>query len=121
MQNNSKRNNREKGNKIEALVCEYLEQQGFIILEKNFKCHFGEIDIIAKDNDYISFIEVKYRKNAVSGYPSEAVNFQKQKKIIQSSLYYIHKNRISINQNYRYDVISVLNEEISIIKNAFTI
>lgn len=119
--NNIKNNKRKLGETVETAVCSYLNSHGYIILEKNFRCHFGEIDIIAKDNNYIVFIEVKYRKNAALGYPSEAVDFRKQQKIIRSSMYYIHQNRISINSNFRYDVISVLGNKIIITKNAFTI
>ena len=114
-------NKRKLGEKIEQNVAEYLKTQGYIILEQNFRCRLGEIDIIAKEKNCIVFIEVKYRKNVVSGYPEEAVNFHKQQKIIKSSLYYIQKNHISINSCFRYDVVSVINNKITIIKNAFTI
>ncbi len=117
----NKINKRKIGEQVETLVCSYLKSQGYIILEKNFKSHFGEIDIIARENEYIVFMEVKYRKNVACGYPLEAVNYDKQQKIIKTSLYYIQQNHISLNASYRYDVVSVLNNKVSVLKNAFTI
>ncbi len=116
---NTKINKRKLGEKAESIICSYLEEKGYIILEKNFRCHFGEIDIIAKDKDYIVFMEVKYRKNVALGYPEEAVTLSKQQKIIKTSLYYIQQNHISVNANYRYDVISILGNRVTLIKNAF--
>lgn len=115
----SKKDTRKIGDTYEKLVCNHLENCGYSILCKNYRCHFGEIDIIAKDKEYIVFIEVKYRKNAALGYPGEAVTLRKQRKIIQSSLFFIHQNHISLNSNFRYDVVCILNDKINIIKNAF--
>lgn len=117
--NNS--NKRQLGNHIETIVCDYLSEKGYKILSKNYRCPFGEIDIIAKDENYITFIEVKYRKNVASGYPIEAVNHRKQQKIIKTSLYYITQNHLSLNSNYRYDIVSVIGSKVHILKNAFTI
>lgn len=121
MNNKTLSNTRQLGSDIETLVCDYLTKKNYIILERNFRCRFGEIDIIAKDGDYITFIEVKYRKNAALGYPIEAVDFRKQQKIIKTSMFYISQNRICINSNYRYDIVSVIGNKISILKNAFSI
>ncbi len=121
MNKKSNSNNRQIGAFIETIVCKHLSQKGYIILERNYRCKFGEIDIIAKNNDYIVFIEVKYRKNVALGYPMEAVDFRKQQKIIKTSLFYIAQNHICINSNYRYDVISIIGNKITHIKNAFSI
>lgn len=70
-------------------------------------------------DNYISFVEVKYRTNNRYGMPYEAVNLKKQNKIIKVSKNYIKDKGLSYNLKYRYDVISIYNKEILLIKNAF--
>lgn len=111
--------NKEIGNRYEALTVKYLEKLGYIILEKNFRCRLGEIDIIAEDNDYLVFIEVKYRKNSSSGFSLEAVDIKKQRTIFKVAEFFMLKNRIPENHPSRFDVIGIDKECISHIKNAF--
>lgn len=85
----------------------------------NFRCRTGEIDIVCKDGDYLVFAEVKFRSSASYGYPSEAVNFEKIKKICKVSDYYRLIHKIGEDCKIRYDVISIKGENIEWIKNAF--
>ncbi len=112
-------NKREVGSFFEEKAIRFLEEQGFIILEKNFRCKIGEIDIVAKEGQYLVFIEVKYRKSIRLGHPMEAVDTRKQQKILRTSDYYRMKNRIGDNIPIRYDVIWELGNEIRLIRNAF--
>lgn len=114
---------KETGNKGEDLACVFLRKRGYTIIEQNFSCKQGELDIIAKSpSNYLVFIEVKTRKNLKYGMPCEAVTLYKQKHIKLASKYYIFKNNI-INIDIRYDVIEIfkLNNKIYThhIKNAF--
>jgi putative endonuclease len=102
----------------EKEVIKYLENFGYKILTTNFRTYFGEIDIIAKQNDTIVFIEVKYRKSSYSGTPQEAVTSKKQQKIIKSAIVYIKHNNIK--NNIRFDVASVDDNKIELINSAFT-
>ena len=109
------------GNYGEDIACSYIEQKGLKIIERNYRCEFGEIDIIAYDNEYIVFIEVKYRKSLKFGYPSEAVNKKKQTNIKNSAIDYVSKKEIK-NIDFRFDVLEVLhidNIKVRQIKNAF--
>ena len=72
-----KENQREKGAYWEQKAGAYLESIGYEILEYNFRCRMGEIDIIARDGDYLVFCEVKYRAGTGKGYPAEAVDLKK--------------------------------------------
>ncbi|EOC99321.1 Endonuclease [Caldisalinibacter kiritimatiensis] len=99
-------NNRAMGSFGERQAIKYLKNNGYILLAKNFNTYFGEIDIIAKQNDVIVFIEVKARKNANYGYPYEAVNNKKQQKIIKTAYAYIKKMNLK-NYQYRFDIIEV--------------
>ncbi|MGI9534854.1 MAG: YraN family protein [Thermodesulfobacteriota bacterium] len=104
----------------EMVACRFLKKKGFLILEKNFRSRYGEIDIIAKDSDVICFIEVKSRKSIYFGLPEEYVDKRKQKKLLKTSLIYLSgKGNSDIDK--RFDVISVdlKNNTCRKIKNAF--
>lgn len=112
-------NKRIIGSDYENQSVEFLEKNGVVILERNFRCSFGEIDIVGMDKDYTVFFEVKYRQNNIKGYPEEAVSYPKQKKISRVSDYYRVIHKISEFEPLRFDVISIGNDEIRWIKNAF--
>lgn len=97
------------GNVGEQIAVEYLEKNNYKILKRNFYCKQGEIDIIAKDNLEIVFIEVKTRSNVKFGQPSEAVNKIKQKHIYKAAQYFLYKTK-RLNRFIRFDVIEVLIE-----------
>ncbi len=113
-------NKRQWGKIKEDKACEYLQQQGYKILSRNFYTYFGEIDIIALDGEEIVFLEVKYRKNSRQGYPEEAVTGWKQRRIYKSAEYYLYqtgKNHCKC----RFDVLAILDEDITHIKDAFSV
>lgn len=98
---------------------EFLKNQGYEILDRNFRCKFGEIDIVAKEQEYLVFVEVKHRKNYRFGYPQEAVDRRKQHKIRKTSDYYRMQNRVGDRVPVRYDVIWDMDGTMEIIRNAF--
>lgn len=100
-----KQNNREIGTHYEKMAGAYLEKKGYRILEYNYRCKCGEIDIIAEDGEYLVFCEVKYRASDQKGHPSEAVDYAKQRVISQSALYYITVHHME-DMPCRFDVIS---------------
>lgn len=112
-------NKRNIGNEYEQIAVEYLTQNGYEIVEQNFRNRMGEIDIIAIDGDYLVFVEVKYRRTSGEGHPSEAVNYSKQRRITKTAMYYCGINGISEYRPMRFDVISILGEKIELFKNAF--
>ena len=115
-------NNRDIGDKTEKLAAEYLTKKGYKVITTNFRCGMGEIDIIAKDKDYIVFIEVKYRKTDKNGLPREAVTVFKQRTIIKVAKYYLMLYNL-YNSNCRFDVVEMKgnleNIEINLLQNAF--
>jgi len=110
-------NTRKTGTFYENAVCKFLEEKGIKILQRNFRCKAGEIDIIGKKEECIIFFEVKYRKSTAYGYAQEAVNKKKQKKICNCAMYYCLQNK-EVKQ-IRYDVVAITGEEIQWIPNAF--
>ncbi len=102
----------------ERLAEKYLKSIGYEILEKNFTTTFGEIDIIAKHQDYIVFVEVKTRENTLYGNPGEAVNYKKREKYKNLANAYLVKEG-KIEENCRFDVVEVVKRKINHIINAF--
>lgn len=114
--------NKYTGNIGEEEVCKYLTKNNYKIIQRNFSCRSGEIDIIAIDinkNEYV-FIEVKTRLSKKCGRPAEAVDSNKRKHIINATRYYIYINKLE-NKNIRFDVVEVYiyKKTINHIKNAF--
>lgn len=117
--------NKDIGYYGERLSIAYLKENNYTILEKNFLCKLGEIDVIAKKRDVISFIEIKTRYSDKYGKPMEAVNFYKKKKIINASKFYIQKNKLN-DFFMRFDVLEVylnynMKFKINFIEDAFRI
>ncbi len=112
-------NKRELGSRYEDTACKYLTEQGYIILEKNFRCKIGEIDIIGKSEGYLCFIEVKYRSNKGHGFPSEAVNDNKRRRIARAALTYMTFHKLPTDTPCRFDIVDILDKEFTLIKNAF--
>ena len=111
--------NRAIGARKEELAVQYLKQQGIQVLEQNYRCRQGEIDIIAREENYLLFVEVKYRSTVQHGYPAEAVTRKKQQKIRRVAEYYQYRMQLPENTPVRFDVIAILGTEIQYIRNAF--
>lgn len=111
-------NRRKLGSAYEQLAGELLEKEGYEILEYNVHSRAGEIDIVARDEEYLVFIEVKYRKDDSWGNPFEAVSVGKQRTISKCALSYLKKHGM-FDVPVRFDVVGILGKEIQIIKNAF--
>ena len=112
-------NQREVGTRQESRAAEYLESLGYHILVRNFRCRFGEIDLIAKQDDTYIFIEVKYRTGRTAGDPPSAVDGKKQKKISKTADYYRMLHQIPMDVPCRFDVVAETPEEIRVYANAF--
>ena len=110
------------GRQGENAATAFLKTQGFTILDTNYRTHRAEIDIIAKDQDTICFIEVKTRRSVKKGLPKEALTRTKQQKIIQGATHYL-KNKGLLDSQIRFDVIEVIQKndtlDMNLIKHAF--
>lgn len=112
-------NKRKLGAAYEIKAAAYLEKMGYTIVEKNYRCRIGEIDIVVRDNPYLVFVEVKYRTDSKMGYPIEAVDSKKQCKISKVADYYRMCHGLPEDTACRFDVVVVMEETISHYKNAF--
>ena len=111
-------NNRQKGNLGEAMAAAFLEEKGYNIVKRNYNKRSGEIDIIAENEKYLVFAEVKYRKSLKNGYPREAVDYKKQEKIRSTALLYLAEVG-KADKAIRFDVIEIIDDKIEHIENAF--
>ena len=110
------------GKHAEAEACNYLIQHGLELIDKNFTCKSGEIDLIMQDKDFYVFIEVRYRKKSKYGTGAESVTKNKQQKIIRTAKYYLLEKGLFDKIKCRFDVISSSAEDenkILWIKDAF--
>ena len=90
----------------EEIAVDFLKEQGYEIIARNYKSRFGEIDIIARDKDTLCFVEVKTRHSKEFGSPEEAVTAFKQRQIAKSALAFL-KERALLNKKARFDVVSI--------------
>jgi len=116
---------RKTGNEGEQLALAYLKNNGYKIIEQNYRTRFGEIDIVALDGEIVCFIEVKTRSSVNFGMPVESITNLKKKKMIRTAFSYLRFKKWE-EREARFDVVSILlksgqKTEIEIIKNAFEI
>lgn len=112
-------NRRALGTQYEHIAEEWLRQQGLEILARNFRARSGEIDLIAREDGTLVFVEVKYRSNDSKGDPAEAVGWQKQSRIRNTARYYLYRNDYAEETPCRFDVVAILGSEVRWIKQAF--
>jgi len=107
-----------KGKKGEISAKQFLEENKYKIVAKNYKNPIGEIDLIAIHQGVCVFIEVKNRGNLRFGYPREAVNYAKQQKIRNTATGFLKANRM-LDHKVRFDVIEILDGQLTHIIDAF--
>lgn len=112
-------NKHEIGSGYEKMAAAYLIERGYEIVEQNFSCRLGEIDLIARDGEYLVFVEVKYRRDDKMGDPAEAVDLRKQQHIRRAAEWYLHSRSVSWDMACRFDVVAILGETITLIQDAF--
>lgn len=112
-------NKREIGSHYENLARTYLEKNNYKVLYQNYRTKFGEIDLIAQNENYLCFIEVKYRDKESLASGLYAVDKAKQKTIYNVAKMYMLENKIDDDTACRFDVVSVDGSDVKLIKNAF--
>ena len=104
------------GQKYEIIACNFLKENGYKILERNYKNMIGEIDIICSKDNVLVFVEVKYRTSSKFGRPIESITPYKLMKIRQTATCYLKQHK-KLDSNIRFDAIEILNDEIRHIEN----
>ncbi|MCI8626213.1 MAG: YraN family protein [Lachnospiraceae bacterium] len=114
---NTEKNKRAIGTEQEDLAAQYLTKAGYKILCRNFYSPFGELDLIAQEGETLVFCEVKYRTDTRMGYPVEAVSAVKLRRMRKTAEYFCRKQAILEDCAKRFDVVSILGEEIRLYRN----
>ena len=113
-----------KGVRFEDQARDYVQVQGLVLLQPNYRCRFGEIDLIMRDGDTLCFIEVKFRKSLLFGGAAASIPAAKQRKIIKTALFYISAHKQLANQATRFDALLIQRQadhsnQINWIRSAF--
>ena len=90
----------------EDLACDHLRNQGWVILERNYRCRVGEIDIVARDHGTLVFVEVKERADSSHGTAVEAVTGPKRRRVIRAALRWASAHDES-ESRVRFDVVAI--------------
>ncbi len=95
------------GRKGERLARAFLEKKGSVIIAHNFRCRFGEIDLILRKNKAFRFVEVKYRKSEEYGLPQESVVKRKQARIRRTAVLWLRNRHLSMDSECHFDVLAI--------------
>ena len=111
----------QRGVAAEDRALAFLLQQGLQLITRNYRCRFGEIDLIMRDGESLSFVEVRYRQHRDFGGAAASVALPKQKKLSRTAIHYLARVERNINAICRFDVIAIeaANRQPEWIKNAF--
>jgi putative endonuclease len=94
------------GKEGERVAEQYLKNKGYKLVERNYRCSVGELDLIVLDRRVVVFVEVKTRTGQGFGSPLEAVEFRKQKKMIQAAQYFLSEKKLH-QRDARFDVVGI--------------
>lgn len=111
-----------KGELAESYACEFLQQQGLTLVDKNYSIKQGEIDLIMRDGNYLVFVEVRLRGDEIYGTGLESISANKVKRILAAARHYLLMHLLVDKIDCRFDIISLSNTlELDWIKNAFEV
>ena len=109
---------REVGFEAETLAAHALENEGYKVIERNYNCRMGEIDIIASKDGFICFVEVKYRKPSGHGTAVDAITRSKLRKILATARHYLYQTG-QADADYRVDAVIMDLDNIEIMQNIY--
>ena len=117
-------NNLRKGLRFENQARRYLAARGLTLLQANYRCRFGEIDLVMRDRDTLCFIEVRYRNSLDFGGASASITPAKQRRIVKAALFYLSGRNAAMQQPLRFDALLIQQQaggalEFEWIRNAF--
>lgn len=112
-------NRRQVGTEYERQAAAFLEERGCEVIERNYRCRLGEVDLIVRDGNYLVFVEVKYRQSERTGHPLEAVNPAKQRRISRTAVWYLQSHGLGMDQPSRFDVVGICGGQVLWLKDAF--
>ncbi|MBI4336231.1 MAG: YraN family protein [Chloroflexi bacterium] len=97
--------NQSLGKAGEAAACSYLVAHGWQVVERNYRCPWGEVDIVAQDGDTLVFVEVRTRQSKTFGTPQESVTAAKRQHLVAAAQHYLQER--GLNTHWRIDLLAV--------------
>lgn len=113
-------NKRELGSQQEEKAFRFLEEQGLLLVTRNYRKPEGEIDLIMRDGNTLVFVEVKYRKSTQYGHPYEAINWAKQRTIRKVAAIFLTEHEEYRHLLKRFDYVGIVGDQIQWIADAFS-
>lgn len=110
----------EIGQQAEQRACAFLENKGLKLLARNYRCTFGEIDLIMRDDEVVVFVEVRKRSDSYFASAIESVDLTKQRKLIKTATHYLQKQHWFDKVPCRFDIIGITQDQIEWIQDAFS-
>jgi putative endonuclease len=110
------------GHAAETVACRYLEDKGFALIARNYRCAFGEIDLIMRDGETLVFVEVRRRRNVDFGTPAETVGPRKQQRLRATAEHYLQRHAALSQKPCRFDIVALTDDrsvDIEWLPNAF--
>ena len=113
------------GQRGETLGWNFLKKQGYALMEKNYRTRLGEIDVVARKDQTVVFIEIKTRRDTRFGLPEEAVDWRKRQKLSRLAESYLQEKGLE-DQPVRFDILSITwdgmrEPQFSLLEDAFTL
>ena len=97
----------DKGKEAEQKAALFLKEKGLHLLQSNYRCHYGEIDLIMKDKDHIVFVEVRFRHRTDYGNALESINKHKINKLIKTAPHFLQAKKWLYTVNSRFDIVTI--------------
>lgn len=107
----------------EDLAARHLQQSGYTILQRNYRCPAGEMDIVARQGDRLAFVEVRTRRGTSYGTPKESITWRKQERLVRIAGTYLQEHRLS-DADWGIDAVAIrfstdgVLQNVEIIRNA---
>ena len=108
-----------QGKMAEQRACDFLNQQGLTTITRNFRCRYGEIDLIMQDQDTMIFVEVRYRHSQSFGGAIHSISRQKQQRLITTAHHFLEHHTATPDLACRFDLCALNSTELTWIPNAF--
>ncbi len=111
-----------QGSSAEASATAALTRLGYQVVERNFRCRAGELDIVARDGDVLAFVEVRSRADAEHGHAAEMIGLRKQRQVARVAAHYVaHRlhGQLARCDQMRFDVVAITGDDVQLIKDAW--
>ena len=108
----------DRGQSAEAIAAQLLVRRGYHIVERNFRCTSGELDIVARDGGILCFVEVRSRGEGEHGHAAEMIDRKKQRQVARVAMHYIGLRNPAFDRS-RFDVVAITGDDVQLIQDAW--